>query len=221
MSLTVTEASGLVDGLVITNEEPLGKCEDCIIRNQKCCAYDEKVIAETEVLQLTNIDLWGPAHVVSAGGAHYEMKFHDNGSLCKQTFFIPNHTAKTTLTILKVYKLESEKITGKLMVFIHTNNAPKFKSKLWVAFFAENGLIMVLTAPYSSGFNGTAKCLIGISTGSVRVMLNDVHLSAKWWAEAWVFSETVDNLLPSACHPGVIPEERFTGERQDVGHIRV
>jgi hypothetical protein len=57
--------------------------------------------------------------------------------------------------------------------------------------------------------------------GSVRVMVNDAPLAAKWWAEAWSFSETVENVLPSARHPGVTPEEKFTGERQDVGYIRV
>lgn len=62
---------------------------------------------------------------------------------------------------------------------------------------------MVPTAPYSSGSNGTAERSIGITTGSVRVMLNDARLAA------------------SARHPGIIPEEKFTGERQDVGHIRV
>src|ERR1700678_2761142 len=29
------------------------------------------------------------------------------------------------------------------------------------------------------------------------------------------------NLLPSAHHPGVIPEEKYTRQKQDVGHIRV
>ena len=89
----ISEASRLVDGLVITNKETLGKCEDCIIGNQKRRAYDEKVEAETEVLRLTNIDLWRPARVPSAGGALYGMKFHDNGSSRKRTFFIPNRTA--------------------------------------------------------------------------------------------------------------------------------
>ncbi len=69
--------------------------------------------------------------------------------------------------------------------------------------------------------NGTAERSIGVTTGSVRVMLLDAGLAAKWWAEAWAFSEMVENLLPSARHPGVIPEEKWTGEKQDVGHIRV
>ena len=78
----IIEASGLVDGLEITSQESMGKCEDCMIGNQKRRAYDEKVSAETEVVRLTNIDLWGPVRVASAGGAAlYAMKFHDNGIL--------------------------------------------------------------------------------------------------------------------------------------------
>ena len=107
------------------------------------------------------------------------------------------------------------------MVFICTDNTPEFKGSLWAAFFAENGLIMVPTTPYSSGSNGTTKQLIGILTGSVCIMLNDAQLHAKWWAEGWAFSKTVENLLLTAQHPGIIPEEKFTGERQDVGHIWV
>jgi hypothetical protein len=50
-------------------------------------------------------------------------------------------------------------------------------------------------------------------------MLKDSCLPTKWWAEAWAFADYVKNLLPSVCHPGEIPEERWTGVRQDVGHI--
>ena len=180
------------------SHDTIGRCKDCIIGNQKRHTYDEKVSAETKVLRLTNIYLWGPAQVASAGGALYAMKFHNNGSSCRKTFFLDNRTAEMTLGVLKIYKLESGKVTGKLMVFIHTNNAPEFKGSLWAALFAENGLIMVPTAPYSSGSNGTAEQLIGILTGSVHIMLNDARLHAKWWAEGWAFSETVKNLLPTA-----------------------
>ena len=107
------------------------------------------------------------------------------------------------------------------MIYIRSDNAPEFKSKLWEDFMRENGLTFVPTAPYSSSSNGTSERSIGITTASVRVMLLDSGMPAKWWAEAWQYSEVVDNLLPSARHPGKIPEERWTGERQDVGHLRV
>jgi hypothetical protein len=88
-------------------------------------------------------------------------------------------------------------------------------------FFKENGIIHTPTAPYSLASNGTAERSIGISTSAVRAMLNDSSLPKKWWAEAWAFTDYVENLLPSVHHPGEIPEEKWTGIRQDVGHVRI
>lgn len=215
------EAASLVDGLEIDAGEAPGQCEDCIIGNMKRRPYDDEIQAETIVLRRTNIDIWGPARVVSVGGSVYAMKFHDNGSSHRKTFFLTNRLAETTLHALETYKLESKKITGKKMVFIRTDNAPEFKSKLWADYLKKNGLIFTPTAPYSSPTNGTAEQSIGITTGAVRVMMLDAQLSTKWWAEAWAFAEYVENRLPSARHPGMIPEEVWTNQKQDVGHIRV
>jgi hypothetical protein len=217
----IIEASKLVDSLDITSKDVIGKCEDCIIGNQKRRPYDEDIVPVTEILRLTNIDIWGPARVQSTGGALYAMKFHDSGSSHRRSFFLKNRTADTVLDSLSLYKSQSESITSKRMVYIRTDNAPEFTGSLWTDFCKINGIIMVPTAPYSSGSNGTAERSIGITTGSVRIMLNDAKLPAKWWAEAWAYSEMVENLLPSTRHPGVIPEEKFTGQKQDVGHIRV
>ena len=217
----IIEASKLVNGLDITTKDLIGKCEDCIIGNQKRRPYDEEIIPETEVLQLTNIDIWGPARVQSTGGAFYALKFHDSGSSRRRSFFLKERTAETVVNSLAIYKLQSENITGRKMIYVRTDNAQEFLGILWTNFCNENGIIMVPTAPYSSGSNGTAERSIGITTGSVRIMLNDAKLSAKWWAEAWSYSEMVENLLPSTRHPGIIPEEKFTGQIQDVGHLRV
>jgi hypothetical protein len=217
----INEATTLVNGLEIVDGDAQGQCEDCIIGNQKKRPYDEKITPTTEILKLTNIDIWGPARVPSTGNAIYAMKFHDSGSSHRQSFFLKDRLATTTLYALTAYKNASEKITGKVMVHIRTDNAPEFKSKLWEDYMHENGLIFVPTAPYSSSSNGTSERSIGITTASVRIMILDSGLSAKWWAEAWSYSEVVENLLPSARHPGTIPEERWMGEKQDVGHLRV
>src|SRR5271155_55858 len=46
----IAEASKLVNGLEITSKDVIGKCEDCIIGNQKRRPYDENITPETEVL---------------------------------------------------------------------------------------------------------------------------------------------------------------------------
>jgi hypothetical protein len=149
------------------------------------------------------------------------MKFHDSRSSHWRTFFLENRQAETTLDCLRTYKPELEKITAKKMVYMRTDNVPEFKGNTWAAFFNETGLIHVPTAPYSSASNETAEQSIGISTAAVRAMLNDGRMATKWWAEAWAYAEYIENRLPSSHHPGKIPEESWTGQKQDVGHIRV
>jgi hypothetical protein len=58
--------------------------------------------------------------------------------------------------------------------------------------------VMVPTAPYSSGSNGTTEQSIGATMGLVHIMLNNAKVSVRWWAEAWAYSKMVENLLPSA-----------------------
>jgi hypothetical protein len=57
--------------------------------------------------------------------------------------------------------------------------------------------------------------------GLVCIKLNNAKISTRWWAEAWAYSKMVEILLPSAHHPGVISEEKFTEKKQDVRHICV
>ena len=76
----IKEAAKLVDGLIITNENTAGQCKDCIVVNMKKRPYNGNLTPKNTVLRSTNIDLWGPACVKSAGGAVYVMKFHDRGS---------------------------------------------------------------------------------------------------------------------------------------------
>ncbi len=52
-------------------------------------------------------------------------------------------------------------------------------------------------------------------------MLHDSGLSHSYWAEAASCSVFTCNLIPSHCHPGRIPLETFTGQRQTVSHLRV
>jgi hypothetical protein len=174
----VKEASKLIDGLEIIDVQSAGQCEDCILANLKHCTFDDKVIPEMVPLHWTNIDIWGPSHIASKGGALYAMKFHDSRTSHQRTFFLKDRLANMMLNAIKTYKLESEKITGKTMIY-------------------ENGIIHTPMAPYSSSSNGTAEHLIGISTSMVRAMLNDSSLPKKWWVEAWAFADYVENLLPS------------------------
>jgi hypothetical protein len=82
----------------------------------------------TENLKLTNIDIWGPARVPLIGNAVYSMKFHDSGTSHRKTFFLKDRLATTTLYALISYKNVAEKVTGKQMIHIRTDDKGRIGS---------------------------------------------------------------------------------------------
>lgn len=55
----------------------------------------------------------------------------------------------------------------------------------------------------------------------VRTLLHDLGLGHSYWAEVAAFSIDTCNLIPSRRHPGRVPLESFSGQRQGVAHLCV
>ena len=71
-----------------------------------------------------------------------------------------------------------------------------------------------MVVPYAHSQNGVVKCLIRTVFNRVRCLLAESGLPKSLWAEAAATIIYMRNLLPSACHPEVIPEEKWLGKRQ-------
>ncbi|EEB93393.1 hypothetical protein MPER_07954 [Moniliophthora perniciosa FA553] len=74
-------------------------------------------------------------------------------------------------------------------------------------------------APYSSASNGAGERTIGVVLQSIRSMLLDSRLSAKWWAHAMKTATHTVNLFPSTREPSRVPEEAWTGQRQTAEYL--
>jgi hypothetical protein len=61
-------SKGLVDGLIISETNVSGKCEDCIMGRQTRRPFDGETEKGLKPLDLVAFDLWGPSRVQSAGG---------------------------------------------------------------------------------------------------------------------------------------------------------
>jgi len=68
----------LVNSLNITEELTMGgRCEDCIFGKHSTHSFNDNRYQETEILERTHIDIWGPSPTQSAGGASYFMLLMD------------------------------------------------------------------------------------------------------------------------------------------------
>ncbi len=186
----------LVDGINVKAGPDLpGKCEPCIIGNQKRRLFNAIVKPETELLALVALDIWGPARVRSIGGVRYAMEFTDDSSSHHQAYFLPDRNATMTLSALDSFTTMAERQTGKKLKKIHCDN--EFDCKLWCDWAEKQGIILLFMAPYSSAANGVAECAFGVVFGTVRIMLIEAGMSHGWWAEACDYTIKVGNLLPS------------------------
>ncbi len=89
--ITELQKRALVDGLNIKDGECAGgKCEPCILGNQKRRPFDADVEPETVVLVWVMVDIWGPARVRSIGGAKYALVFADDATSWCTPYYLSN-----------------------------------------------------------------------------------------------------------------------------------
>ncbi|PPR04698.1 LOW QUALITY PROTEIN: hypothetical protein CVT26_015022 [Gymnopilus dilepis] len=210
----------LLDGLQITGDvDEKVSCEDCILGKQVAGPYDEEFEKETEALERVHMDIWVCTRIPSLGGAKYMLLFADGGSSHLDPYYLTNKSAEATLEAFKEYRARSEKQTGKKLRTLRSDMDPAFMSEEWQTYLRENGIKHKTGAAYSHASNGMAERAIRTVIEGTRAMLVDSGLPWNLWAEASKTFCDVRNLLPSSRHPGVVPEEMWTGKRQDVSHL--
>ncbi len=131
----------MVDGLNIRKTgDTSGRCEPCILGNQKRRPFDTDVVPETVVLAQVMLDIWGLAHIRSIGGAKYALVFVDDAMSWRTPYYISDCRAKTTLEALNQFMVMAEQQTGKKLKKLQCDN--KFRSKLWKEWGIEKGVII-------------------------------------------------------------------------------
>ncbi|KAF7372293.1 Gag-Pol polyprotein [Mycena venus] len=196
-------AKGLVDNLDITNMTVEGKCISCRAGRQHARPYD----GHTDPMHLRWN--WWPSifGVPCVGSSH------------KYVAFLKDKSDDSTIAALDEYHVMAERQTGHKVKRVKTDNA--FNSGRWKEYFKTHGIIHEQTSPYSSAQNGLTERAIHTIMEDIRALLHDSGLPHKYWAAAGACSVYTRNLMPSRRHPGKIPEEVFSGQRQSVAHLRV
>lgn len=93
-------------------------------------------------------------------------------------------------------------------------------NSLWDEFTRSNGIVCEYTTPYAHQQNGAAERSMRTILDTARSMLADSGLPTKYWADAVQTAVYIRNFVPSSRSPHVVPLERWTGQKQDVSHLR-
>lgn len=113
----------MVDGLNIKHGECAGgKCEPCILGNQKRQLFNADMALETVALVWVMVDIWGPARIRSIGGAKYALVFADDATSWRTLYYLSDQRAETTLEALNQFTAMAERQTGKKLKKIQCDN---------------------------------------------------------------------------------------------------
>lgn len=201
----------LVDGLVVKGDlNVLGVCEECVYGKHATRPYDAEVQPEGAPNDCVHIDLWGPASVLSLGGAAYMMVAVDGGSSHISLFFLTRKDSSTTLTAFITYHTESECQTGRKLHEVRVDAGREWLNELWMTYMATHGIILRVTTPYAHAQNSVAERANWTILKGMCCVLAESGLPKELWAEAAAAQAYTCNLLPSLQHPNKISQEAWT-----------
>jgi hypothetical protein len=167
---------------------------------------------------MCHIDLTGPYRTTGRDGEKYMLTIVDNTSSYSTVYFRENKSSVSKF--LQDYIAFSNRITGKLMKKVRTDNGGEFINNDFMQFAANEGIEVETTAPYTSMQNGKAERMHRTLFDSGRSMLHESGLPLTFWPEALATA----NYLRNRCHSAVVgktPFELFRGFIPDISGCRI
>ena len=123
-------------------------------------------------------------------------------------------------SVFKEFKTMVEKVTGKSVKILRSDNGGEHKSRQFKEFTSECGIRHEFTVPKTPEQNGVAERLNRVLIEKVRTMLVQSRLPHSFWAEALNTAVHVHNLSPSRVLGDKTPRELFTGKKPNVAYLR-
>jgi len=96
----------------------------------------------------------------------------------------------------------------------------EWANALWNQYAKEAGIVLDFTTPYAHQQNGKAERSMRTLLNMARTMLADSGLPQKFWADAVNTAIYTQNFIPASRSPSIIPATAWSGQRQDISHLR-
>ncbi len=145
--------------------------------------------------------------------------------------FIDDHTRKVWVYLMKHkgevfqhffnFKAMVEKEKGVSIKCLRSDGRGEYFSNEFNEYLKEHGIQRKNSCSYSPQQNGVAKRKNMHVIEITRAMLNEKNLSNYFWAKAVTTAIYIMNQTPTTAVHGMTPEEKFTGKKPNVSHLRV
>ena len=173
---------GVVRGLPntpITNSS----CSSCISGKQSHKSIPKtKSTMSTSPLQLVHSNVASPFRIRSLRGGRYFLTFIDDYSKKTWVYFLSSKAH--VLEKLKIYHQEAERISGKKIDILRSDNGGEYTSKAFSSYCQSFGILRQLSQPYTPQHNGIVERKNRNIINIVRCLLADNHILGHLWTEA-------------------------------------
>ncbi|KAG9454463.1 hypothetical protein H6P81_007367 [Aristolochia fimbriata] len=159
-------------------------CEHCIFDKQKRVAFSTGIHRKKGTLDYIHSDIWGPAQVVSKGGA------------------------RDIFTNFKQWKCVIEKQTGRQIKRLKIDNGLEFYSGEFNKFCNDEGIVRHHTVRHTPQQNDITERMNRTLLERARCMLSNAGLGKDFWAEATSMTCYLVNRSPSTAIECKTPEEK-------------
>lgn len=193
-------------------------CECCIKAKMSRKSIPKKSESRAaEVLDLIHTDVCGPMQTTTPSGNRYFMTMIDDNSKYTKVYLLKNKS-EVPAKIQEYVKYVQTKfrVTPKK---IRSDRGGEYTGEKLKSFLRNEGIQMELTNPYTPQQNGCAERKNRYLVEMARSMLVDSSLPNKYWGEAIVTANHMQNKLPVTGRE-VTPYETWNERKPNLSYIK-
>lgn len=205
----------------IDNNDFDSLCSPCVASKQTRTVVRNKPMTKADKkLDEVHVDLWGPHHPALLSGKSYAAILLD--AKTRKTWVLYLCSKDEFVDAFQIWLPKVENECNRLMKALRVDGGGEFISAKLKDICDKKGITIKYAAPYIHEENGLAERGWQTVVTMKDSLLIDSDLPLEFWAEAMDTANYLQNRLPTKSQRGeMIPEETWTGRKQDLSHIKV
>lgn len=218
-AMTLMSSKHMVHGIPELGQ-PKGVCSGCLMAKQTRRSFPSQTsFRASHPLELIHGDLCGPISPETKGGNRYFMLLVDDYTRVMWAYMLV--TKDEALEAFKKFRVLVETSTEHKVKMLRTDRGGEFCSNRFAAYCEDTGVARQYTTPYTPQQNGVVERRNRTVVAMARSFLKEKKLPSSLWGEAVRHSVYVLNRLPTRSLSEKTPYEAWTGNKPDLGHLRV
>ncbi|KAJ9557005.1 hypothetical protein OSB04_011619 [Centaurea solstitialis] len=172
----------------------------------------------TSLLELIHSDICELNGILTRGGRRYFITFCDDSTRYLYVYLLKSKDE--AFDAFKVYKAEVENQQEKRIKILRSDRGGEYLSRVFDAFYEENGIKHERTSPFTPQQNGLAERKNRTLVEMVNYMLNQSGLPTNLWGEALLMACHIHNRITSRVIP-TSPYELWKGRKPEIDYMKV